>query len=65
MNNYKLSLAEIDKRIAAGKYPLRRCLTLHNCCRCNRTIRLGERYYDGGYDRRVHETCGTPTRATE
>lgn len=54
-----LTRADIDERIYEGKYPLRRCLSLHHCGVCGRQITLGQRYYDGGFDRRVHEGCAT------
>lgn len=41
------------------KYPLRTCRSLHACEICGKDITLGERYRDGGYRRRAHETCLT------
>jgi len=38
-------------------YPERTCLSLHDCALCNKPIKLGERYYDGGFGRRVHKDC--------
>ena len=40
-----------------AKYPLRRCLTMHHCAICDKTISLGENYRDGGYGRRAHVDC--------
>lgn len=36
---------------------VRTCQSLHMCVLCGTSIRLGERYYDGGYNHRAHETC--------
>lgn len=48
-------------RIAEGlqyqRYPVRTCRTMHTCELCRKTITCGERYHDGGYDRRAHVTC--------
>lgn len=44
-------------QLNVGKYPLRTCRTMHECAACGQTISLGQRYYDGGYNRRVHEGC--------
>jgi len=44
-------------KLRTDRYPLRRCLSLHECAVCGKDIVLGQRYYDGGYNRRVHETC--------
>lgn len=49
--------ALIAKVIRAGKKPLRRCLTMHECFWCKGTIYLSEYYRDGGYGSRIHETC--------
>lgn len=40
-----------------GRYPLRTCRTMHDCEICSAPIALGQRYYDGGYGRRIHESC--------
>ena len=40
-----------------AKYPLRTCRSLHHCEICCGDIRMGERYRDGGYGRRAHESC--------
>lgn len=39
------------------KYKIRRCYTRHHCNLCNTPIFLNEKYYDGGYGRRVHLAC--------
>lgn len=39
------------------KYKIRTCLSSHHCNLCTYPIKLGERYYDGGYDRRAHVLC--------
>ena len=39
------------------KYKLRTCRTLHYCNICGEHIRDGQKYYDGGYDKRAHEKC--------
>lgn len=39
------------------EYPLRTCRTLLFCQICQSDILCGEKYYDGGYSRRVHEEC--------
>lgn len=45
------------KKLRAGNYPVRRCLTYHECFWCEQPIFLGEEYRDGGYGRRIHQTC--------
>lgn len=40
-----------------GRYPIRTCRSLHHCEICEKDITLGERYYDGGYNRRGHVSC--------
>ena len=37
--------------------PLRTCRWSHECVICKRDIVDGQRYYDGGLDRRAHEDC--------
>lgn len=37
--------------------PLRVCRSQHHCSVCDKTITLGQRYYDGGARKRAHETC--------
>ena len=37
--------------------PLRTCISSHECCFCDQTIRLGDLYRDGGYGRRAHQNC--------
>ena len=39
------------------QYPIRTCMTMHHCQICQKTIRMGEFYYDGGLSRRVHTVC--------
>lgn len=51
------------------KFPLRTCRTMHECVVCERTIRDGETYYDGGLYRRAHKACAememrTPAKGT-
>lgn len=46
------------------KKPLRKCLTLHECCLCNQAIAQGQLYHDGGYGRRAHVKCVDPTYST-
>lgn len=31
---------------------------LHHCSICGRDIVAGQAYFDGGYSRRAHESCG-------
>lgn len=47
----RYSIAQLPVR----SYPIRFCRTMHECAVCGQTITLGQRYYDGGYGRRVHE----------
>lgn len=50
-----------------GKYPLRTCRWqpgLSKCEVCESDIKTGERYFDGGYGRRAHESCVLPGKAT-
>ena len=35
------------------RLPLRRCLTMHECCICGMTTAYGQMYRDGGYGRLV------------
>lgn len=51
--NQKLPLS----MLAIGRYPVRVCRTVHHCELCGKAIVLGERYRDGGYSRRCHESC--------
>lgn len=37
--------------------PIRTCRSLHHCAVCDKPISLGQRYFDGGYGRRAHESC--------
>ena len=41
-------------------YPLRKCMSLHSCCVCEKDIKLGEYYFDGGINKRCHENCAPP-----
>lgn len=45
------------KSIRLDKYQIRTCRTLHHCVACNRDIKSGERYHDGGYGLRSHVKC--------
>jgi len=40
--------------IDLSKYKIRTCQTMHECCVCHGKISLGQRYYDGGCNRRAH-----------
>lgn len=40
-----------------GKYPKRKCHTLHECRLCGEDIKLGDEYRDGGHGRRAHVWC--------
>lgn len=40
-----------------SRYPVRVCRSLHHCEFCDQSILDGERYLDGGYSRRAHESC--------
>lgn len=40
-----------------NQYPLRTCMTMHECQICGQRIDIGEEYYDGGLSRRVHKVC--------
>ena len=40
-------------------YPMRICMYLHHCAVCDRDIVAGQAYFDGGYGRRAHESCGS------
>lgn len=37
--------------------PLRTCRSLHHCAVCGKDITIGQRYFDGGYNKRAHESC--------
>ncbi len=39
------------------EYKIRTCLTMHECSVCRKQIRLGDRYFDGGYGYRAHVLC--------
>ena len=47
------------------EYPLRTCYSMHSCCVCDLTIRLGEKYYDGGLNKRCHVECAPPVKMKE
>ena len=47
------------------KYPIRICRSSHYCNLCFSKILLSEKYYDGGYDRRVHLICNDIFGAAE
>lgn len=51
------AISEEDKAIRLFYKPLRQCMSIHECCICNRKIKLRQYYYDGGYDKRAHEKC--------
>lgn len=38
-------------------YRVRTCNSMHECCLCESTITLGQRYHDGGYGKRAHVEC--------
>jgi hypothetical protein len=40
-----------------ARHKIRTCRTLHRCGLCHEHIVQGERYHDGGYDRRAHVDC--------
>lgn len=37
--------------------PIRTCYSTHECCLCEKDIKLGEQYRDGGLGRRAHLSC--------
>ena len=39
------------------KYPERTCCSMHTCAVCEKHITCGQRYKDGGYNRRAHVKC--------
>jgi hypothetical protein len=39
------------------KYMERTCRSLHYCELCENDIKYSQKYYDGGYGRRVHKSC--------
>ena len=43
-----------------GHYKIRTCYRLHFCAVCGHEIMLGQKYFDGGYQRRAHLECGDP-----
>lgn len=46
-----------DVIAALKRKPVRRCMSMHECCLCDEPIRLGESYYDGGLKWRAHFVC--------
>ena len=40
-----------------SKYPVRKCLSLHECKICGQKILMYHTYRDGGYGRRAHVKC--------
>jgi hypothetical protein len=44
------------------EYPKRTCYSMHECAVCERPIKLGETYFDGGLNRRCHTLCAPPKR---
>ena len=52
-----VAISEEDKALRLYNKPLRRCLSMHECCICNSKIKLGQTYYDGGCNKRAHEKC--------
>lgn len=49
------------KEIDYQKYPIRVCHSCHGCEICRLNIYAGQKYYDGGYNRRAHVECVTST----
>lgn len=43
---------ELAHRLRRGE--LRTCRTMHECCLCDKTITLGQTYYDAGLRLRAH-----------
>ena len=39
------------------KYRIRECRYSNFCALCERDIKAGEQYFDGGYGRRAHVEC--------
>ncbi len=37
--------------------PIRTCRYVHECCVCEGEIVDGEKYFDGGYEKRAHVKC--------
>ncbi len=47
----------MKKGITPSKYPIRTCRYFDHCFACGKTIQSGDKYYDGGYNRRFHKHC--------
>lgn len=47
------------------KYPIRTCRWLNGCKLCGTNIVAGEKYYDGGGERRAHLVCNDITGGME
>jgi hypothetical protein len=49
-------LRELTPKLAATlrRGSVRTCLSLHECCLCDRPIAAGQRYYDAGLRLRAH-----------
>jgi hypothetical protein len=47
----------MKQRRALHELRVRTCMSMHRCCVCLATIKLGESYHDGGWPRRAHEAC--------
>jgi hypothetical protein len=54
-------MSEHDKKVKMFQqfihYPTRTCRWLNHCKMCDQDITAGQRYRDGGYGRRAHESC--------
>ena len=50
----------VRKRKEYYEYPLRTCLYMNECAVCGQRITSGQKYYDGGYNRRCHIECAPP-----
>ena len=55
----------MSKRKSMCEFPIRRCNSMHRCCRCGENICLGHEYYDGGYGRRAHVNCVKPQNSAD
>jgi len=53
------------RRKSWSEYILKTCKSLHHCKLCGRDITYGQRYHDGGYNHRAHETCVASGREGE
>jgi hypothetical protein len=50
-------MGKLDRIAGIESWPLRTCQTRHECNYCPLPIRLGDKYYDGGYGHRYHQDC--------